>query len=398
MKTNYFKVSLVILAIMITFVSCKQDNTTPSESSLPQSRVGLVMPVTGEMAPYGAEGIIAARIALRYAQQNAKHSKPVLLEEDSASKPDQANAAAANLVSRRNAIHVLVGEINSANTAAMVSQARTAGIPILAPTASSISLTSMSDRIFRIWPSDSYEATQMKEYIVSQGIQSVGVLYIQVPYGEEMAKHFEKVFQQSGGKIALEAYRKDVVNFKPLLQRLQAFDNLYIISYVDDAALILKQAYESKALTGHKFRFFGTSVLDSPKLIEKAGVAAEGVTFAVVQSGEGQDPLKREKFIEEYKKAYTEAQSDSALRQAANEPTFAAFHVYDAVSLAFTACDATVQNGTISGSAIISYFKEMPTYTGLTGDIRFDDKGDLAAERNVVFKQVKDGRIQPISE
>jgi ABC-type branched-subunit amino acid transport system substrate-binding protein len=112
------------------------------------------MPTTGEMAPYGAEGVLAARIALEHARQRLKRCQPVLFEQDSGSEPNQSNVAATTLLAPPNSVQVLVGEINSADTAAMVGQARSAGVPIIAPTASSISLTSMSQQVFRIWPSE----------------------------------------------------------------------------------------------------------------------------------------------------------------------------------------------------------------------------------------------------
>jgi branched-chain amino acid transport system substrate-binding protein len=381
-----------VLLVVSILSSCSKQPGNSTSSSHPECRVGVVMPTTGEMAPYGAEGILAARIALERARETNKRCQPVLLEQDSASDPNQANIAAATLLSPPKSARVLVGEINSADTAAMVSQARAAGVPVIAPTASAISLTSMSQQVFRIWPSDAYEAKKMKEHLLSQGVKKVAVLYIQLPYGEEMAKYFEQEFKSSGGEAVLESYPKGVLDFKPLLQRFQSFDNVYLISYVEDAVLILKQAYELRSSTGHQFRFFGTSVLDSPKLVEKAGVAADGLTFAVVQPGNNGDEAARSRFSSEYKAARS-AVTDRALQAAASEPTFASFHVYDAVLLAFSASDAATTEGPPSGQVILTYLRSMPVTVGVTGKIQFDPKGDLMGDRTVVFKTVKGGVI-----
>jgi branched-chain amino acid transport system substrate-binding protein len=388
----------ILLGTVLVFASilssCSRQQTNPSR---PDCRIGIVMPTTGEMAPYGAEGVIAARIALEHARQTNKRCQPVLFEQDSASDPNQANVAAATLLSPPKSVQVLVGEINSADTAAMVSQARAAAVPIIAPTASAISLTSMSGQVFRIWPSDSYEAKKMKEHILSQGIKRVAVLYIQLPYGEEMAQYFEQEFKSSGGEVVLESYPKGILDFKPLLQRFQGVDSIYLISYVEDAVLILKQAYELRASTGHQFRFFGTSVLDSPKLVEKTGVGADGLTFAVVQPGNNGDEAARSRFTAEYKAARS-AETDRALQAAAVEPTFASFHVYDAVSLAFSSADAATTQGPPSGEMIRNYLRSMPTMVGVTGKIQFDPKGDLTADRTVVFKIIKGGVITPMEK
>jgi ABC-type branched-subunit amino acid transport system substrate-binding protein len=78
----------------------------------------------------------------------------------------------------------------------------------------------------------------MKEHMLSEGVKKVAVLYLQVPYGEEMAKYFEQDFKSSGGEVMLESYPKGISDFKPLLQRLQGYENLYLISYAEDAVLV----------------------------------------------------------------------------------------------------------------------------------------------------------------
>ncbi len=379
------------LAVLVLLASC----TSPrqQQSSLPECRVGLVMPTTGEMAPYGAEGVIAGRLALQDARRAATHCAPALIEQDSASQPDEANAAAATLLRPPKPVQAIVGEINSADTASMVSQARLGDIPIIAPTASAISLTSMSDRVFRTWPSDAYEVRKMKEYVLSLGIRRVGVLFIKLPYGEEMASVFKKDFGASGGEAVLEGYPKTTLDFRPLLQRMRGFTDIYLISYVEDAALLLKQAHEIEAQTHHRFRFFGTSVLDTSRLVDKAGVAAEGLTFAVVQPGQDGVTGKRATFEAAYRVAREAASSDAALRAAAKEPTFAGYHVYDAVSLAFYALDDVARHTVPTGATLVQYLRAMPPYSGLTGEIKFDPKGDLAAERTVVLKRIEKGKI-----
>ena len=394
MRRNRILLTLIVTVLFTYLLSSCTSQPSNSTTAQPECRVGLVMPTTGEMAPYGSEGVLAARIALEHAREKFKNCRPVLLEQDSASDPNQSNLAAANLLAPPNSAQIIVGEINSANTAAMVSQARTANVPIIAPTASAISLTSISQQVFRIWPSDAYEAKKMKEHMVSQGVKKVAVLYIQVPYGEEMAKYFEQEFK-SDGEVLLESYPKGIMDFKPLLQRLQGYDEIYLISYVEDAVLILKQAYELRSSTRHKFRFFGTSVLDNPKLVKEAGSAAEGVIFAVVQPGNNGDEAMRNRFISEYKNSRSNLK-ENALQSAAVEPTFASFHVYDAVTLAFSACDASSAGGQPSGQKILDNLKSMPLTIGVTGKIQFDPKGDLMADRTVVFKQVKEGAITPL--
>jgi len=157
----------------------------------------------------------------------------------------------------------------------------------------------------------------------------------------------------------------------------------------------LKQAYELRSSTQHEFQFFGASVLDSPTLAEKAGVAADGLIYAVVQPGDNGDQTTRSRFISEYETARA-ATGDRALQSAAKQPTFAAFHVYDAISLAFKACDVAAETQVPSGPAALKYLRAMPPALGITGKIQFDGKGDLVADRAVVFKTIQRGVITPV--
>jgi len=391
----------MILFFLVTagFLLFTRSSETASAQPLPECRVGLVMPTTGGMAPYGAEGVIAGRVAHEEATYNFRDCKPILLVQDSGSDPTQANSAAAVLVSKPNSVLALVGEINSADTAAMVSQARSAGVPILAPTASMISLTQMATNIFRIWPSDAYEASKMAEHMINEGINDVAVLYIEVPYGKEMATYFKNAFEQAGGRITVEGYPKDTFDFTPLLQRSKRHQAIYIISYIEDAALLLKKAYELRQKSQERsngFRIYGTSVLDSMSLVEKAGLGAEGLTFAVVQPGADGDTAKRTAFLSAYKAAREKAQSEPALRSAAREPTFVAFHVYDAISITFAACESYVKKQQLSGASISDFLRNLTGFSGVTGQIAFDNKGDLATSRTVVFKHVKGGQINTL--
>src|SRR5262245_14400428 len=97
MRQIFLKVGAVVcLFICLIIWSCK--GKPSADHSARECRVGLVMPTTGGMAQYGAEGVIAARIALQDEQRAAKYSTPVLKEQDSASEPGQSNAAATVLL------------------------------------------------------------------------------------------------------------------------------------------------------------------------------------------------------------------------------------------------------------------------------------------------------------
>lgn len=396
-EIGFVKILRVGLLLVIGFghATCLDLGDSPSSDlEIPECRVGVIMPTSGGLAPYGSEGIIAARIALEDAQDQDLQCRPIIYEVDSGSTPDGANSAAVDLISPPNSVQVLVGEINSDNTAAIAGAARLANVPVIAPTASRISLTRIFDQIVRIWPSDAYEAEAMKNHILSRGIRRIAILHLQVPYGEEMASAFAEEFRESGGEVQVESYRENSVDFRPLLQRVREFEAIYLISYIEDAALILKQAYQLRTSIGHSFQFFGTSVLDNQSVIEKAGIASEGLVFAVVEPGEGRSSSRSE-LVAKYKNRRN-AISSGPLSVAAMTPTFATYHVYDAVRLAFLASETVRGDSATRDPSLIRFLKEMPPYSGVTGEISFDQAGDLASTRTVVFKKIEDGVIEEL--
>lgn len=118
--------------------------------------------------------------------------------------------------------------------------------------------------------------------------------------------------------VLAQGYKQDETDFKSVLLKIKNKkpDAVYVIGYYKDSGLVLKQAKE----IGLKTQFFGATAVESPKLIEIAGDAAEGLIYPIISDFDPDNPTQvANDFIEKFKKKFGVA------------PDWASSHSHDAV-------------------------------------------------------------------
>ena len=131
---------------------------------------------------------------------------------------------------------------------------------------------------------------------------------------------------------------------------------------------------KQSATFGFNAKFVGGGGAASTKLIDIAGDASEG--FMVVTAYDPNDERPKQRaFIDKYTKTYNET------------PNEWSSHAYDIVYLAKQA----IENGGTDRAKLIEKLREVE-YAGITGDIKFDENGDVPSKKQIVLK-VKDGRF-----
>jgi branched-chain amino acid transport system substrate-binding protein len=150
---------------------------------------------------------------------------------------------------------------------------------------------------------------------------------------------------------------------------------VFMPSGIDDAAEILIQARE----VGVRAVFLGTSNWENPELIEKAGEAAEGITFSTIFDPEAGITETTEIFLRAYREKYGEDAVPSG-------EVALAFDAY------LVAVDAIERAGTpLVGSEVARALARTKEFPGASGSITFDEKGDPI--KSVVMKTVLNGEI-----
>ena len=359
-------VGLILLFVMLIFsasldYSCqnkKDDVSTPTENVAPVklSEIGVVIPLSGEVASYGQR----AQRGMQLAQKDWKaHGKPEigLIFEDDQSETSKAVTATQKLIDI-NKVPVVVGSAASSVTMGMTTVGNQRHVVIFSPIASSPELSSKGGSFFfRVAPSDTAQAKIMADWFKEKGIKKIAVLYASDTWGQSLFEAIKTYHGQNGGTIvAEEGIQKGQTEFRTQLTKFKTTgaDAFYAIVYPKDGGAFFKQAKQLKITTS----VYGGDVWISPEFVEVAGSAAEGAFFVAPAKLSG---TKFDQFVAAYKQAYGE------------DPEVYAAYSYDT----FMVLANAIQSGARTGEAIRVYLSKMPPYDGVSGSFQFDAHGDV---------------------
>jgi branched-chain amino acid transport system substrate-binding protein len=251
-------------------------------------KVGIVLPLTGEQAKFGE---IEKRSFIMAAEEinaagGVKGNKLELLFEDDTGKPDVGRSAVEKLISR-DKVPVLTGGYSSSVTAAITAVAQQFKIPFLVTTGSADDITEKNyDYIFRINPPASEYPQGVGSFLeeVSKPKSAV-ILYENSLFGQSSSKEMVELCGRLKIQVLLkEGYNKGAVDFKPLLTKVKSMnpDLIYMVSYVMDASLLMRQARELDI--NPRLFVGGGAGFTLPEFAKSAGPAAEYVYSATLWS------------------------------------------------------------------------------------------------------------------
>jgi branched-chain amino acid transport system substrate-binding protein len=249
-------------------------------------KVGVVLPLTGAEAKFGEIEKRSFEMAVEEInkQGGIRGEKIQLIIEDDTGRPEVGRSVAEKLINKDKVV-MLGGGYSSSVTYAVAGVAQQNRIPFLVNTGSADNITTSGwDYIFRLNPPVSEYAGAI-ESLLTEVIkpQSAVILHENSLFGTSGAKSFEATCNRLGIKVLMkEGYEAGGIDFKPVLTRVkkQNPDIVYMISYIMDASLLMKQAKELK-LTPKMF-IGGAAGFTMPEFKKNAGVASEKVISATL--------------------------------------------------------------------------------------------------------------------
>lgn len=342
-------------------------------------KIGVFEPSSGDNGAGGKQEVLGVQFAnsqVPTVEVGGKTYKVELQIVDNESSNDKAPTAAQTLVS--GGCKLVLGSYGSGVSIAASDVFGKAGLPAIGISCTNPQVTLGNEHYFRICYLDPFQGTVLANYAVDQFAAKTAYVLTKLgdDYSVGLGKYFKEAFEKLGGTVVEESFQEGNSDFTAFLQNAvnANADVIFSPTSTEAASLIIGQASKQ----GITMPLLAGDTWDSSVILE----AAKGSSLTVAVStffDEGDKSAAGSKFVTEFK-AWLNKNADKKTNNGGNDIVAAVSALgYDAY---FTALEAIKKAGSADSAAIL---KALPstTYTGVTGEIKFDDNGD--AIRSVAF-------------
>lgn len=389
---HLMKIAPLAVAAAVALAACgkKEEPAKADAAKAPAAapaeviKIGHVAPLTGGIAHLGKDNENGARLAVD--EINAAGGLEVggkkytleLLAEDDKADPKEGTLAAQKLVDA--GVVAVIGHLNSGTTIPASKIYADANVVQVSPSATNPKYTEQGFKTaFRVVANDNQQGSVLANYAAAEmKAKTIAIVDDRTAYGQGLADVVEKVAKEKGLKVVAREFATDkTTDFNAILTKIRAAKP-DVVMYGGMDATAGPMAKQMKQL-GIKTKLLAGDGVCSPEFIKLAGDAADILTCSM--AGEAVEKLARgEEFKAKYKAKFN-----------ADVQIYSPYS-YDAV---FVVADAIKRAGKVDKPAIVA---AMPAtnYTGVTGQITFDEKGDIKNGAISMFN-VKDGKLNYIS-
>ncbi len=337
-------------------------------------KIGLAGPVTGAVAQYGDMQFIGAQMAIEQINKkggvNGQQLEGVVY--DDACDPKQAVAVANKIVNDE--ISFVVGHLCSSSTQPASDIYEDEGILMITAASTSPDITSRGyEMIFRTIGLDSLQGPTAGNYIADHvKPKNVAVIHDKQQYGEGIATAVKQTLEEKGVKVSVfEGINAGDKDFSSMISKLKQadVDFVYYGGYHPELGLLLRQSKEK----GLNVRYMGPEGVGNSEISAIAGAASEGMLVTLPKSFD-QDPRNQE-LVEAFK----------AKKQDPSGPFV--FPAYAAVQVI---AEGIEKAGSTDTDKVAEALRSN-TFDTPTGNLSFDEKGDLKDFNFVVYEWHQDG-------
>jgi branched-chain amino acid transport system substrate-binding protein len=329
--------------------------------------IGFEGPITGPVAPLGAEQLHFAQLAL--ATDNAANkTKITLVQGDTQLQPAQATTVTQQFISNSGIVAV-VGPAGSQEVEAVGGPMARAGMAFISGSATNTTLTTGKyPTFFRAVSNDHVQGTQDANYIVKNlHPKALMIVDDQEVYSTGLVSTMMPIFQAAGIKVDHESVSQKLTDFSSLVAKVTPDTSVVVLPW--QVAANAQQFGRNLAQQHKKAVIFGTDGLFSPG------------TFTINGS-----------YVSAFGPDITAMPADAAIVAAAKAknisfgtfgpPVYAATHVID--DAIASVCKA---GQTPSRSNVLAAIKQTNESTSILGQpISFDAHGDVVNGKFFLFK------------
>lgn len=310
MNTQRFWTRLVTVLFLVALVAgaCVPVTPAPAAPAAPAAprayKVGIFSPTTGFAAADGTSAFHGAELAVKYINdRGGVNGVPLeLVHYDDAAKPDQAVNVAHKLIEQDKVIAGISGSYSGATRAASA-VFQEAGVPMISAYAVHPEITKTGEMIWRVGALANVQGRVGGALVADTlGAKKVAILTMDNDFGVSLTEAFKAYVVGKGVEIVFEEkYPLGEKEFRPILTRIKEVnpDALYATAYFNEAANIVRQAKE----VGLTTQIVGQEGYDSPKFLELAGDAAEGVIITTDLNRDSDREIVQW-FLKTYKETY----------------------------------------------------------------------------------------------
>jgi branched-chain amino acid transport system substrate-binding protein len=408
MKTRAFIILLTITALLLsacgqaaqpTATTAPADGNT-SPTAAPEDewgslvfkpgetvKVGLSSALSGGYAVYGTDMLNGVNLAIDEFGGSLKGWKLAAEGQDDLCE-GAAGVTVAEKFSADPAILGVVGPMCSGSAVPAEDIYAANHVVMITPSSTAVAVTAKGfENVFRTVANDELQATVTVDFLYNElGLKTLAILHDQSIYGEGIATAVQTKFKAAGGTVtAFEGITRGESDYSAVVTAVNATnpEAVYFGGMDAEGVKLVVQLRQA----GFKGVFFGPDGIKSqPSFADAAGAAAEGayMTFGAVAGAAG---------VEDFTTKFN--------AKFAGDPVAYGPGSFDSATILLQAADKVAQvdadgNLVIGRKALADAVRAAP-FTGVTGHLVFDEKGDLKVVSITVFT-VKDGVITAVKE
>lgn len=365
MKNKSFLIILSILIVVIILINLlfflpKQEKDT--------IKIGFITPLTGPFADWGE----SIKNGFDLALEDTKH-KITADYQDSACEPQQTVNIARKFFDIDD-IKIVIGPgcVTGLRAIAPIAEEKNALL---------FSTGLLDDQVFEEYDSVinlatqiSTEADYMAKYLKSNNIKKVAVIHGTNYFGQEYGKRLPEALNKQEIKVtSIHPTDLTLEDFRTVILKIMKDnpDAIFIHQGEIQIGLFAKQLKE----LGYSTPIYSYYAVESSSVIESGGNALEGLIYTFPYNS-AESSSKKQDLEKRYQEKYNEV------------PTATSFFVYDGILLidkAFDKCDAK------DTKCIKSFFIQLGSYEGISGNMLFESDGSL--NREFKIKTIKGGEF-----
>ncbi|HEU0231429.1 MAG TPA: branched-chain amino acid ABC transporter substrate-binding protein, partial [Burkholderiaceae bacterium] len=338
-------------------------------------KIGSAAPLTGNIAHIGQDQADGAQLAVDQINKsgklviNGQKIKLVLDSQDDQADPKTGTQVAQKLVD--DGVVAVVGDLNSGVTIPASKIYSDNGVTQISPASTNPQYTLQGYKTaFRVIGTDAQQGPALAKYAKKLGFKRVAVVDDATAYGQGLADQFEKTAKAEGIKVlSRDATNDKATDFKAILTKIKA-ERPDVIFYggMDATGGPFSKQARQLAIRARILAGDGVCTTDLSKL---AGNATDNVICSIA-GGDLSKMAGGAQFAKDMKATF------------GHDPVIYSPTSYDAVGVIV---DAMKRSKSITRAGILS---AMPStnYNGLTGNIQFDQHGDLKGASISLYKYV----------